>query len=196
MVALVLLGFLVLLIIVALAVVIYFVSTQRSLVGLDEMCKNALSQIEVQLNSRFDAVVALAKTATKYAENETETIIQTVQARGSGAPQNQGTVDSLNHQSELLGQMMGKLNVVFERYPDLKASELYNEAQRGQKEYEENVRMSRMIYNDTATKMNRMVRQWPSSIVASMLHFDVKDSLTVDDEKKKSYPDLEEAFAK
>ena len=196
MVALVLLGFLVLLIIVALAVVIYFVSTQRSLVGLDEMCKNALSQIEVQLNSRFDAVVALAKTATKYAENETETIIQTVQARGSGAPQNQGTVDSLNHQSELLGQMMGKLNVVFERYPELKASELYNEAQRGQKEYEENVRMSRMIYNDTATKMNRMVRQWPSSIVASMLHFDVKDYLTVDDEKKKSYPDLEEAFAK
>lgn len=196
MVALVLLGFLVLLIIVALAVVIYFVSTQRSLVGLDEMCKNALSQIEVQLNSRFDAVVALAKTAAKYAEHESETIIQTVQARGGGAPQNQGTVDSLNQQSELLGQMMGKLNVVFERYPELKASELYNEAQRGQKEYEENVRMSRMIYNDTATKMNRMVRQWPSSIVASMLHFDVKDYLTVDDEKKKSYPDLDEAFAK
>ena len=71
-----------------------------------------------------------------------------------------------------------RLNVVFERYPELKASDLYREAQEGMKQYEENVRMSRMIYNDTATKMNRMVRQWPSSIVASMLHFDQKDDST------------------
>ncbi len=51
---------------------------------------------------------------------------------------------------------MGRLNVVFERYPELKASDLYREAQEGMKQYEENVRMSRMIYNDTATKMNRV----------------------------------------
>ena len=61
--------------------------------------------------------------------------------------------------------MMGRLNVVFERYPELKASDLYREAQEGMKQYEENVRMSRMIYNDTATKMNRMVRQWPSLLL-------------------------------
>ena len=88
------------------------------------------------------------------------------------------------------------MNVVFERYPELKASELYVNAQNGQREYEENVRMSRMIYNDTATKMNRMVRQWPSSIVASILHFDVKEYLKVDSEEKKQYPNLDEAFKK
>ena len=88
------------------------------------------------------------------------------------------------------------MNVVFERYPELKASELYINAQKGQREYEENVRMSRMVYNDTATKMNRMVRQWPSSFVASMLHFDVKDYLKVDSEEKKQYPNLDEAFKK
>jgi LemA protein len=92
--------------------------------------------------------------------------------------------------------MMGRLNVVFERYPELKASDLYKEAQEGMKQYEENVRMSRMVYNDTATKMNRMVRQWPSSIVASMLHFDLKDYLKVDSEEKKQYPNLDEAFKK
>jgi len=91
---------------------------------------------------------------------------------------------------------MGRLNVVFERYPELKASDLYLEAQQGQKQYEENVRVSRMVYNDTATKMNRMVRQWPSSIVASMLNFTVKDYLKVDDEQKKNYPNLDEAFKK
>ena len=191
----------VLLVVIALVVLIigYFISTQRSLVNLDELCKNALSQIEVQLNSRFDAVIALAKTAAKYAEHESDTIIKTIQARGGNSgtiPANGTSAAAINQQADLLGQMMGRLNVVFERYPELKASELYVKAQEGQKQYEENVRMSRMVYNDTATKMNRMVRQWPSSIVASILHFDLKDYLKVDDEKKKNYPDLDEAFKK
>ena len=190
-----------LVIIIALVVIVggYFISTQRSLVNLDELCKNALSQIEVQLNSRFDAVIALAKTAAKYAEHESDTIIKTIQARGGNSgtiPANGTSAAAINQQADLLGQMMGRLNVVFERYPELKASELYLEAQQGQKQYEENVRMSRMVYNDTATKMNRMVRQWPSSIVASILHFDLKDYLKVDDEKKKNYPNLDEAFKK
>ncbi len=189
-----------LIIVIALVVIVggYFVSTQRSLVSLDELCKNALSQIEVQLNSRFDAVIALAKTAAQYAKHESDTIIEAVKARGgnlAGAPA-AGTPAAINQQSDLLGQLMGRLNVVFERYPELKASDLYREAQEGMKQYEENVRMSRMIYNDTATKMNRMVRQWPSSIVASMLHFDQKEYLKVDSEEKRQYPNLDEAFKK
>lgn len=189
-----------LIIILVLAVIVigYFISTQRSLVNLDELCKNALSQIEVQLNSRFDAVIALAKTAAQYAKHESETIIQAVQARGAnmGNGNLPATPESINQQTNLLGQMMGRLNVVFERYPELKANDLYKEAQEGMKQYEENVRMSRMVYNDTATKMNRMVRQWPSSIVASILHFDLKDYLKVDNEEKKNYPNLDEAFKK
>ena len=187
-----------LIIIIVLAVIVigYFISTQRSLVNLDELCKNALSQIEVQLNSRFDAVVALAKAAAQYAKHESETILETIQARGGNSGVAANTPAAINAQTDLLSQMMGKMNVVVERYPELKASDLYKETQEGMKQYEENVRMSRMIYNDTATKMNRMVRQWPSSIVASMLHFDQKEYLKVDDEKKKNYPDLDEAFKK
>ena len=187
-----------LIIIIVLAVIVigYFISTQRSMVNLDELCKNALSQIEVQLNSRFDAVVALAKAAAQYAKHESETILETIQARGGNSGVAANTPAAINAQTDLLSQMMGKLNVVVERYPELKASDLYKETQEGMKQYEEHVRMSRMIYNDTATKMNRMVRQWPSSIVASMLHFDQKEYLKVDDEKKKNYPDLDEAFKK
>jgi LemA protein len=187
---------LIIIIIVAVIVIGYFIATQRSLVNLDELCKNALSQIEVQLNSRFDIVISLAKTAAKYAAHESETIIKTAQARSGNSTAPASTAEAINQQSNLLSQLMGRLNVVFERYPELKASELYVNAQKGEKEYEEHVRMSRMVYNDTATKMNRMVRQWPSSIVASILHFDIKDYLKVDDEKKKNYPDLDEAFKK
>ena len=79
---------------------------------------------------------------------------------------------------------------------NLKADSLYKEAMDGMRDYEEKVRISRMVYNDTATKMNRMVRQWPSSIVAGFLHFTERAYLELDDAKKASYPDLDEAFKK
>ena len=178
-----------LIIIIVLAVIVigYFVSTQRSLVSLDELCKNALSQIEVQLNSRFDAVIALAKTAAQYAKHESETIIQTVQARGGNSGAAANTPAAINEQSDLLTQMMGRLNVVFERYPDLKASDLYKEAQEGMKQYEENVRISRMTFNDTVTTFNREVRSFPVSAVAGLLGFQKREYLA-DDVTKKDYP--------
>ena len=182
---------LVVIIVLAVIVIGYFISTQRSLVNLDEMCKNALSQIEVQLNSRWDAVLALAKMAAQYSKHESETLVKVIQQR-MGEKAN--TPAAINEQTSALGEVMGRLIAIGEAYPDLKAADLFKETQTGVKEYEENVRMARMIYNDTATKMNRMVRQWPSSIVASMLHFDVKDYLKVDEEQKKSYPNLDEAF--
>ena len=175
----------------ALIIIGYFISTQRSLVNLDEMCKNALSQIEVQLNSRWDALLGLAQTAAQYAKHESATLINVIkQRRGESV----NTPEAVNEQQSALRQVMGQLLAIRESYPELKADNLFIEVQDGVKDYEENVRMSRMVYNDTATKMNRMVRQWPSSIVASMLHFDVKEYLKVDEEQKKSYPNLKEAF--
>ena len=187
MVLLVLLGLVVFLIIVAVAVFLWFVSTQRELVNLDEKCNNALSQIKVQLNSRWDALLALAKSASAYAKPESETLIKTIQSRQTTEVRTAGDV---NQQQTAFNEVLGRLMAVREAYPELKASDLFEKTMDGVKEYEENVRMSRMIYNDTATRMNRYVRQWPSSFVANMLHFDVKEYLNVDDQKKESMPDL------
>jgi len=179
--------------IVALLVLFYFVSTQRALVSCDEMCKNALSQIEVQLNSRWDALLALAKMAAQYSKHESETLINVIQQRRGEKVDSASLIDE---QQSAMQQVVGRLLAIGEAYPDLKAADLYKEAMSGVDKYEEHVCMSRMIYNDTATKMNRLVRQWPSSIVASMLHFTEKDYLTVDDAKKKAYPNLDEVFKK
>lgn len=187
MVLIVLLGLVVFLIIVAVAVFLWFVSTQRELVNLDEKCNNALSQIKVQLNSRWDALLALAKSVSSYAKHESETLIKTIQSRQTTEVRTAGDV---NQQQTAFNEVLGRLMAVREAYPELKASDLFEKTMDGVKEYEENVRMSRMIYNDTATRMNRYVRQWPSSFVANMLHFDVKEYLNVDDQKKESMPDL------
>ena len=181
----------VVLFVVVIGLIIYFISTQRSLVKLDEMCKNALSQIEVQLNSRWDALLGLAQVASQYAKHESETLIGVIKQRRGEAV---NTPEAVNEQQSALRQVMGQLMAIRESYPELKADNLFIEVQDGVKDYEEKVRISRMVYNDTATKMNNLVRQWPSSIVAGMLHFDVKEYLKVDEEQKKSYPNLKEAF--
>ena len=184
---------LILLVILAGFVFLYIFKTQRQLVNLDELCKNAMSQIAVQLNSRWDALLALAKTASQYAKHESETLINVINARRQSQVT---TAEEASQQQGELSQVLGKLIAIGEAYPDLKASDLYGKTMDSVNSYEENVRLSRMVYNDTATKMNRMVRQWPSSFVASMLNFREKAYLTVDEEKKNSYPDLDEAFKK
>ena len=193
----------ILIVIIALVVIVamYIFKTQRELVNLDELCKNALSQIAVQLNSRWDAVLNLAKMAAQYSKHESETLIKVIRERRIS---DISTPAQVNQQQGELQQVLGRLIAVGEAYPDLKAADLFRETMDGIKQYEENVRMSRMVYNDTATKMNRMVRQWPSSFVASLLNFREKEYLKLlydalskfDEEQKAKYPNLDEAFGK
>ncbi|MBQ7691905.1 MAG: LemA family protein [Muribaculaceae bacterium] len=187
MATIILLVLLAIIILLAVAAFFYFVSTQRRLVRLDENCKNALGQIEVQLNSRWDVLLALAKTASKYAEHESQTLINTIAQRRQGGV---ATAQDVMRQEGEIASIMSRLMAISEAYPDLKADRLYQETMAGVKQYEENVRMSRMVYNDTATLFNRAVRQWPSSFVANMLNFRERDYLKVDDESKRSMPQI------
>ena len=168
-------------------VALYVFSTQRTLVTLDENCKNALGQIEVQLNSRWDALLALAKTASAYAKHESETLIQVISQRRQTPVTSAADVKA---QEGELSSVFSRLMAISEAYPDLKANTMFLNTMDSIRGYEENVRLSRMVYNDTATRMNRAGRQWPSSFVASMLHFGEREYLTVDDQQKKSMPDL------
>ena len=173
------------------AIVGYIISTQRRLVNLDELCKNALGQIEVQLNSRWDALLALAQTAARYSKHESETLMKVIQQRRATVVNTAADVQS---QQSDLQSIAARLMAVGEAYPELKAADLYTKTMDGVQKYEDNVRMSRMVYNDTATKMNRVVRQFPSSIFASMLGFGVRDYLKADSAQKTAYPNLNEAF--
>ena len=174
-------------------VFLYIFSTQRTLVKLDEMCRNAMSQISVQLNSRWDAVMDLAKTAMRYAQHESETLVKTISERRMS---NVTNAQQVGEQQNAINDIMGRLRVVSERYPELKANDLFDKVQNGTIQYEENVRMSRMVYNDCVTKINRMVRQWPSSFVANMLGFSEREYLEVDDPKKKQHLDLDDVYGK
>ena len=172
---------LVIILLIAGGVFAWFVSTQRSLVVLDENCKNSLSQIEVQLNSRWDALMQLSRQAEKAGMIEAKAMIETIKARRPLVP---NSAQSINENEGQLNQLFSRLMMLGEQYPQFRSMPLFAKSMESIGSYEENVRISRMVYNDT-TKFNRAIRQWPGSFVASMLHFTERDYLKIDNEQKR-----------
>ena len=170
---------------------LYFFKTQRDLVGLDEKRKNAFSQINVQLKTRWDAVTSLVEMTKQYAQHEHDTLKDVISERRI----TNATPEQMAGQENAINQVLSRLNFVAEQYPDLKANQMFSETMAGIKDYEEKVRLSRMVFNDSVTKMNMMVRQWPSSIVASLLHFGIQDLLP-EDEAKAEAPSISDIFNK
>ena len=164
--------------------VVWIVSIQNTLVKSDEVCNNALKQINVQQISRFDALQALVKLTREYSSYEADTLQKIVDARKMST---NPSVADINANEELLSQIGSKLIAVAEAYPDLKASTNYQETMKSLKEYEENVRLSRMTFNDTVTRYNQQVRVFPASLVAGLLGFAKRDYLE-EDKSKKDYP--------
>lgn len=156
-------------VVIAIALVVWVVKGQNRLVHTEELVSNSLSQIGVQQASRWDALTALADMTKQYSDQEYKTLMDTIAARqGVTGKTPAGEVDK---QEGMLQQATGRLMAVAEAYPDLKANTLYINTMNSIKGYEENVRMSRMVYNDTVTKFNRLVRSLPGSLVAGGLGF-------------------------
>lgn len=172
---------LIVLIAVVVIVAAIAVSTQRNLVNTDELCGNALSQIGVQQTSRWDALVNLSKMTQKYSDYEYQTLMSIVGERKNISPKS--SASEVEEQEKLLQQVSGKLFALAEAYPDLKADQVYITTMDSVNDYENKVRMSRMTYNDTVTKFNRLVRQFPSMIFAGMFGFSVRDYLQTDEAK-------------
>lgn len=168
-------------IIIVAALVLFFISCQRNLVGLEEICKNGLSQIGVQQASRWDALKALAEMTKSYSEYEYKALTDIIAQRKPVS--SASTTADANEQEKLISSAMSHINVVAERYPDLKSNEMYIKTMDSINVYENQVRMSRMVYNDSVTKYNKTIRQFPSSIVASILSFSVREYLSEDQGK-------------
>ena len=157
-------------------IAIWFMSTQRRLVVLDENINNAMSQIGVQLSSRFDALTALLDLTKGYAKHESETLIETIKSRRSVITA-KSTPDDVLRQEGVISEALGRIAMVSEQYPELKADKNYLKTMDAVQTFENMVRTSRLIYNDSVTKLNREIRMFPVSMIAGMLGFKQRDYL-------------------
>lgn len=169
------LGMIVLVVIVIILMIIV-VSKYNSMVRMKLLVDNAKSQISVQLKSRWDLVENLIAATGKYSEHEKSTLMDVVKLRthvsSKSSPEDLGTSEAE------LSSVLNKLAVVVEAYPDLKASSIYQETMNTTKEMEEDVKMSRMVYNDTATKYNRLIAVFPNVVFAGILGFKPADLIS------------------
>ena len=176
-------GWIILAIVIVLVLII--ISLYNNLVRLRQKVRNAWSQIDVQLQRRFDLIPNLVDTVKGYMNHEEGTLTKIAELRTSWA-----NASSVAEKAELDNQLSGALKTIMavsESYPDLKANTNFSELQEELQNTENKLSFSRQFYNDTVTMYNTKLEVIPSNIIASMFHFEPAELFKVDsDEARKN----------
>lgn len=163
-----------------LAIIIIFalwaISVQRKLVVLDENINNAMSQIGLQLSSRFDALMTLLDLTKVYDSDEYKNLVETVQS-GRSVITATSTPDDVLRQEGIISETLDRIAIVTEQHPEIKTNPMYMKTMDALQVYESMVRNSRLIYNDSVTKLNRETRMFPVSILARLFGFTERNYL-------------------
>ncbi len=164
------------LIIIAVIVLVWAISIYNNLVRLKNQYQNAFAQIEVQLKRRYDLIPNLVETAKAYLKHESETLEAVVAARNQAAgalkqaaadPSNASAMQGLGGAESALGSALGRLNVVMEAYPDLKANQNMMQVSEELTSTENRVAFSRQAFNDAVMSFNTYRQSFPPVIFAS-----------------------------
>lgn len=167
-------GTIITLIIIA-AIVVYFISIYNKLVALKNRFKNAFSQIDVQLQRRYDLIPNLVETAKGYMTHERETLTAVIEARNhalgavkaaAAHPEDGKAMKALSAAEGALSGAMMKFFALSENYPDLKANTTMNGLMEELTSTENKVAFSRQAFNDAVMEYNTYREQFPNSIVA------------------------------
>lgn len=150
--------------------VVWAVSVQRRLTVMSENTDNAMNQLGVQLSSRFDALTALLDLTKSYDANESRALAENIKSRRCAITAASAPKDVLN-QEELISDALGRISESAEKYPELKADEGYSRCISALDSYDKMVRTSRLIYNDSVTKLNRELRTFPTSLLGGAMGF-------------------------
>ncbi|AUM00272.1 LemA family protein [Zoogloeaceae bacteirum Par-f-2] len=179
-------------IVIAIVVVLagYLVVIYNGLVALRNRVKNAFSQIDVQLQRRYDLIPNLVETAKAYMQHERDTLEAVIQARNQAqsaarrAEDNPGdttAMQALMGAENVLGSALGRFFALAEDYPDLKANQNMAQLQEELASTENRIAFARQAYNDAVTAYNIKREQFPDSLVANSFGFKPAEQWTLDD---------------
>ncbi len=171
--------------VIIILLVIFIISVYNGLIQSRQKVDNAWSQIDVQLQRRFDLIPNLVETVKGYMTHETETFEKITALRTSWA--NSSTV---GEKAKLDGELSGALKTIMavsENYPDLKANTNFSELSEELRNTENKISFSRQFYNDSVTRYNTKLELFPSNIVASMFNFQKRELFVAEsDEARKN----------
>ena len=165
--------------------VIWIISIYNGLIKSRQKVDNAWSQIDVQLQRRFDLIPNFVETVKGYMTHESETFEKIAQLRTSWA--NSSTV---GEKAKLDGELSGALKTIMavsENYPELKANQNFSELSEELRNTENKISFSRQFYNDSVTMYNEKLAIFPSNIIAGMFNFKERELFAAEsDEARKN----------
>jgi LemA protein len=162
----------------AVLVVLFLIATYNRLVRLRNRAENSWAQIDVQLKRRADLVPNLVESVKGYASHERETFQAVTEARAQI-----GRARNLEQRAEaenMLTAAISRLLAVSEAYPELRATEQFQDLQRQLEEIEQNVAISRQVYNDTVLTYETARETFPTNLLAGMLGFGPREYFEVE----------------
>lgn len=169
-------------VLVILAVLIIFViSIYNGLVSAKMKAQNAWSQIDVQLQRRFDLIPNFVETVKGYMNHESETLEKVTALRTSWA--NASSVKDKATIDNELSSTLKTIMAVSENYPDLKANQNFSELSEELRNTENKISFSRQFYNDSVTMYNTKLQTFPSNIIAGIFNFKALDLFAVENQE-------------
>jgi LemA protein len=164
----------------AIAAALWAVGIYNGLITARNAFKNAFAQIDVQLTRRYDLIPNLVEVAKRYMEHERDTLEAVTRARAAAVsglaaakadPGDAAAMTSLANADQGLTGALGRLMVVSEQYPDLKANQNMMQLSEELTSTENRVAFARQAFNDSVMAYNNRREVFPSSIVAGMFNF-------------------------
>ena len=172
-------------VIIIVAIILVLVVMYNGLVQSRNKVKNAWSQIDVQLQRRFDLIPNLIEVVKGYMEHEKETLTKVTELRTSWA--NATTVAEKANLDDQLSSALKTIMAVSENYPDLKANQSFSELQEELRNTENKISYARQFYNDSVTMYNTKLEVVPTNIIAGMFNFKAEELFKADsDEARKN----------
>jgi LemA protein len=165
-----------------------YVLVRNGIISSRNRCDEAWSGIDVQLKRRHDLVPNLVESVKGYASHERETFEKVTQAR-SQAMQASGPEEAGKAEGAL-SAALGGLRVVAEQYPELRATENFQQLQRNLSELEDEIQASRRIYNSNVQAYNTRIQQFPASIIANQGGFTAKPFFEIGDAAEREAPQV------
>ena len=165
-----------------------YVLLRNSLVSLNQRVGESWSGIDVQLKRRHDLVPNLVESVKGYATHEQETFEKVTQARAA-AMQASGPAEAGQAEGQLTAAL-GGLRVVAEQYPQLRATENFQQLQRQLSELEDEIQASRRIYNSNVQQFNTRIQQFPASIPAKQMGYAEKEYFAITEAGEREVPEV------
>lgn len=152
---------------------VVIVLVYNRLVRLRNRTENSWSQVDVQLRRRYDLIPNLVEAVKGYAAHEQGTFEDVTKAR-TAAQQAQGIEEQAKAEN-VLTAALGRLFAVAEAYPQLRATENFQQLQAQLADVEQNIVVARQVYNDTVLTYDNALETVPTNIVAGLFNFRPRD---------------------